>query len=93
MTSTTIRDEGRTLFPAALYKKPLIAPIAFLAVFLWMAVGHTVTVLMHDAFPGDQVYYAAFVLGFIALALIWKGFGKDDESSGSEMMKSVHIDL
>ncbi len=78
MTSTTIRDERRSVFPAALYRKPFIGPLAFVTVFLWMAVGHTVTVLMHSAFPGDQVYYAAFVLGLAGVSLVWFGFGKDD---------------
>ncbi len=78
MTGTTDREERRSPIPEALYKKPFIAPLAFLTVFLWMAVGHTVTVLMHDAFPGHQVYYAAFVLGLAGLSLVWLGFGKDD---------------
>ena len=78
MATTTVSEGRRTLFPSALYKKPLIGPLAFLTVFIWMAVGHTVTVLMHAAFPGDQVYYAAFILGLVAMGLIWLGFGKDD---------------
>ncbi len=78
MTSTTVRDEQGSVFPVVLYKKPFIAPLAFITVFLWMAVGHSMTVLMHSAFPGDQVYIAGLVLGFAALALIWQGFGKDD---------------
>lgn len=60
------------------YRPPVPGIIAFLLVFIWQGLGHTVMILMEKILGAEYVYHSSFVLGCIAIWMVWYGRNKSE---------------
>jgi len=60
------------------YRPPVPGVIAFLLVFIWQGLGHTVMILMEKLLGTEYVYHSSFVIGCISIWMIWYGRNKSE---------------
>lgn len=61
-------------------RKPFVGMIAFIIVLLTMPLGHTVMILMEELLGHEYVFFAAGLLGFLGLALLFWGVIQKNET-------------
>ena len=77
--STDVSSSERTSFlPAELFRPPLLGLMAFVTVYLWKPVAHSLSVLHGTYFPGTAELWSGAIIGLAGWTLVWRGFGKDD---------------
>jgi hypothetical protein len=63
------------------YHAPLPGLLAFVMVFIWQGLGHTVMVLMEQVFGATWVFQSAFVVGAVGAVCVWVGRNKPELSA------------
>jgi len=63
------------------YHAPVPGLIAFVMVFIWQGLGHTVMVLMEHVFGQAWVFQSAFIVGLAGAICVWIGRNKPELSA------------
>jgi hypothetical protein len=62
------------------YRPPWVGLLAFLIVFLFQGLGHTIMIVMEEVWPGeDYVYQSAFAMGLVGAIMLFIGMKSDNE--------------
>ena len=64
-------------------RPPFIGWFAFLIVFLFQGLGHTIMIVMENWFGEEYVYHSAALMGFVGVLLLWYGMKHAGEVAGT----------
>jgi hypothetical protein len=63
-----------------LYRPPWVGLMAFVIVFLFQGLGHTIMIVMEDVWPGaDYIYESAFAMGLVGAIILFYGMRSENE--------------
>ena len=67
-----------------LYRPPWVGLLAFVVVFLFQGLGHTIMIVMEDVWPGEHyIYQSAFAMGLVGTIMLFFGMRSENEVSAT----------
>ncbi|MCP4002115.1 MAG: hypothetical protein GY727_14495 [Gammaproteobacteria bacterium] len=80
MTAKTVPVNNQSGFMNMLYRPPWVGLMAFVIVFVFQGIGHTIMIVMENVWPGEHyIYESAFALGLFGAVLLFYGMRSDKE--------------